>query len=148
MIEAVDDKNLHEILPLIRQYQAFYQVPVIDDDKNARFFSQFSEQSERGCQFLYRENGVPVAFATVYFTFSSTLAEKVGLMNDLFTTPECRGKGIGKMLIDHCLQYSLQKGAIRLQWLTATSNAKAQRLYDSLSASKSEWFFYAYKGQL
>lgn len=147
MIEVVDNKNLHEILPLIRQYQEFYQVPVIDDDKNARFFSQFGEKSERGCQFLYRENGEPVAFATVYFTFSSTLAEKVGLMNDLFTTPACRGKGIGKKLIDHCLEYSLQKGAIRLQWLTATSNVKAQRLYDSLSAAKSEWFFYAYKGK-
>ena len=93
MIEFVHEGNLKEVLPLIRAYQEFYVVSDIDDDRNEGFFSQFGEKSPFGCQFLYRIDGRVVAFATVYFTFTSTIAQKVGVMNDLYVVPEVRGKG-------------------------------------------------------
>jgi hypothetical protein len=34
MIEAVTDNNLAEVLPLIRRYQAFYNIVDIDDQRN------------------------------------------------------------------------------------------------------------------
>lgn len=142
MIEPVSEKNLAEVLPLITQYQMFYQVPDISDARNEAFFSQFGEQSPLGCLFLYREAGRAVAFATVYFSFASTIAAKVAVLNDMYTEPECRGKGIGRQLIEHCRQYAEQQGAARLQWVTAPDNKQAQRLYDSLDTRKSTWHFY------
>lgn len=145
MIEAVSSKNLEEVLPLIRKYQEFYKVQVIDDEKNRAFFSQFHENGSDGCLFLFRNKaGEAVGFATVYFTYVSSIPARVGVMNDLYTLPTHRGKGIGKLLINHCLEFALEKGAVRLQWLTAQDNQQAQKLYDSLNTKKSTWHVYTY----
>jgi len=144
MIEAVLAKNLDEVLPLIRDYMAFYHVTDIDDARNKAFFSQFAEGSDKGCQFLYRKNGQTVAFATVYFSYTTSITAKVAVLNDLFTLPEYREQGIAKSLIKHCADYAKAQGAARLQWVTAPDNKQAQAVYDALGASKSEWYFYTY----
>jgi len=144
MIEPVSKNNLEEVLPLIEQYQAFYKVKDISTQKNREFFSQFGESNPLGCQFIFRESGKAVGFATVYFTFTSTIASKVAVLNDLYTCPDYRGKGIGKQLIEHCHRYAVQQGAARLQWVTAPDNEQAQKLYDSMNTSKSTWHFYTY----
>jgi len=91
VIEAVSEHNLSEVLPLIREYQEFYKVAEISDSRNKIFFSQFGELSPLGCQFMVRESGQVTGFATVYFTFTSTIATKVGVLNDLYTLPQHRG---------------------------------------------------------
>jgi GNAT superfamily N-acetyltransferase len=145
MIEPVSEHNLEEVLPLIRLYQEFYNIADIDDKRNRSFFSQFNEHGNKGCLFLYRNSeGEAVAFATVYFTYVSSIPAKVGVMNDLYTIQSHRGKGIGKELINHCLQFAKSKGAVRLQWLTAEDNVQAQRLYDSLDTKQSSWKIYTY----
>lgn len=144
MIEPVSENNLEEVLPLIEQYQAFYQVVTISTSKNRSFFSQFGESNPLGCQFIYRDSGRAVGFATVYFTFASTISAKVAVLNDLYTIPEFRGKGIGRQLIEHCRGYAELQGAARLQWVTAPDNKQAQELYDSMDTGKSMWCFYTY----
>ena len=145
MIESVSIKTIEEVLPLIRKYQEFYKVQDIDDEKNREFFSQFSENEDNGSLFLFRsEAGDAVAFATVYFTYVSSIPARVGVLSDLYTLPVHRGNGIGKRLINHCFEFALQKGAARLQWLTAHDNHVAQKLYDSLNTKKSAWYVYTY----
>ncbi len=145
MIEPVSESNLDEVLPLIRGYQEFYKVAQISDERNALFFSQFGEASPKGCLFIYRELGEVIGFATVYFSFTSTIAAKVAVLNDLYTLPAHRGKGVGRGLIEHCRSYADKHGAARLQWVTAPENEQAQKLYDSIDTSKSTWHFYTYK---
>ena len=145
MIEAVSKNNIDEVLPLIRAYQEFYKVAEISDEKNAVFFMQFGKANPAGCQFIYRENARVVGFATVYFSFASTIAEKVAILNDLYTLPDYRGKGIGRKLLERCRHYAAENGACRLQWVTAPENEQAQKLYDSLKTNKSLWQFYTYK---
>ena len=144
MIETVSKDNLAEVLPLVRAYQEFYKVSVISDARNSEFFAQFGESSPFGCQFIYREAGNVVEFATVYFLFTSTITARVAVLNDLYTLPNYRGRGVGRRLIEHCRGYAAANGAVRLQWVTAPENEQAQQLYSSLNASKSTWFFYAY----
>lgn len=144
MIEPVSESNLEDVLLLIAQYQDFYQVKDISSTKNRAFFSQFSVDSPFGCLFAFRDAGSVVGFATVYFTFNSTIAAKVAVLNDLYTRPEHRGKGIGRKLIEHSRAFAAQGGAARLQWVTAPDNEAAQTLYDSLETSKSTWCFYTY----
>ena len=144
MIEIVSKDNIDEVLPLIRAYQEFYSVAEISDSKNKEFFSQFGGSNPAGCQFVYRDNGAVVAFATVYFTYTSTISAKVAVLNDLYTLSNFRGKGIGRELVEYCHKYASSNGAARLQWVTAPDNEQAQRLYDSMSTSKSTWYFYVY----
>lgn len=42
------------------------------------------------------------------------------------------------------LDYAINQGAARLQWVAAPDNLAAQKLYGSLEAQKSEWLFYSY----
>ena len=143
-IEPVAASNLDEVLPLIRLYQEFYRVADISDERNRQFFSRFGKDNPLGCQFLFRRDGKAVAFATVYFSFTSALPAKVAVLNDLYTLPEARRHGIGRKLTEHCREYARESGAVRLQWLTASDNQVAQRLYDSLETGKSNWVFYTY----
>ncbi len=145
MIESVSKDNLNELLPLIRAYQEFYQVVDISDDRNKKFFSQFGNSSPLGCQFVYRKGGTIIGFATVFFSYTTTIASKVAILNDLYTLPDQRGKGVGRMLLEHCHKYASDKGAARMQWVTAPDNDQAQKLYDSVGAGKSTWYFYTYK---
>ena len=146
MIEPVSNRNLEEVLPLIRQYQAFYNIADINDDRNRAFFSQFGEEGDDGCLFLFRDDtGQAVAFATVYFTYVSSIPARVGVMNDLYTAPDHRGQGIARRLINHCLQFAFSRGAARLQWLTAVDNLAAQKVYDSLDTRQSTWKVYTYQ---
>ena len=144
MIEPVSIESLEELLPLIRKYQEFYEISPISDEKNKQFFSQFGESNPSGCQFAYRASGEFAGFATVYFSYASGITEKIAVLNDLYTSPACRGKGVGRALIEHCRSYAKGKGAARLQWLTAPENENAQKLYDSLDTRKSTWQFYTY----
>jgi len=141
-IETVTENNLEEILPLVRQYQEFYEIADISDERNRNFFSRFCADNPCGRQFLLRHEGRAVAFATVYFSFTSSIPAKVAVLNDLYTVPEVRGQGFGGRLIEHCRTFAKENGAARLQWLTASDNHAAQKLYDSLDTSKSDWVFY------
>ncbi len=142
MIEAVNNENLNEVLPLIRAYQEFYNVEKISDVHNAEFFSQFGPDSEHGCQFAFRSEGKIIGFATIYFCHTSTIAKKVAVMNDLYTLPGSRCQGVAKELIQHCLKFGLSKGAARLQWVTAQDNELAKKVYNSLGAKMSSWDLY------
>ncbi|WP_160151535.1 GNAT family N-acetyltransferase [Microbulbifer sp. ALW1] len=145
MIEQVSEENLKEVLPLIRAYQEFYEVSDICDEKNFEFFLQFCRNPSTGSQFVCWKDGRVVGFATVYFTFASSIISKVAILNDLYTVPESRGNGVGRKLIEHCRGFAEKHGAVRLQWVTAPENEAAQKLYDSMNTSKSSWYFYTYR---
>jgi len=141
MIEEVTHENIDEVLPLIRKYQEFYGSPYIADEKNRVFFSQFIN-SDQGVLYIYRYDGKAIGFSTIYNGFSSTRAETVAILNDLYVLPEFRGRGYGKQLVDHAVKAAKARGYSRLQWLTAQDNDKAQKLYKEVGAIKGSWFFY------
>ena len=145
MIHTISSENFEEALPLIKAYQAFYGVTDISDRHNRIFFSQFGINSTAGCQFMYCNENQALGFATVYISYSSTLADRVAVLNDLFVLPEQRGQGIGKQLIEHCQSYATKRDCARLQWLSSQDNKQAQALYDSLETNKSPWYFYTSK---
>jgi ribosomal protein S18 acetylase RimI-like enzyme len=62
-------------------------------------------------------------------------------LEDLFTTPEARGKGIGRALIEAVYAAADRRGADQVYWLTAENNATARKLYDSV-ASKTPFIKY------
>lgn len=144
LIEDISSKNIDEVLALIRKYQEFYKVEHIDDNKNKEFFSKFGIDTDLGCLFGFRKDNKLVAFATVYFTYASSIISKVAVMNDLYTLEEYRGNGIAKSLIQHCERYAKTKDAVRLQWMTANDNEVAKAVYKSLDVKQSSWEFFSY----
>ena len=143
MIEKVTSQNIEDVLPLIKEYQIFYDVKSIDEEKNREFFSQFIQNHENGILHLYKVAHKTVGFTTIYKGFSSTRSEAVAILNDLYIQPSYRGNGYAKELINNALKTAKLMGFSRLQWLTADGNETAQKLYNNLGANKSSWLFYA-----
>lgn len=141
-IERVVVTDLPLLLPLVRAYCDFYEVAPRDDRLVALSRALIDDPSE-GIQLLARDaEGRPVGFATVYWTWQTLDATRIGVMNDLYVVPELRGGGVGRRLIEHCRGLCRKRGATKLVWETAPDNATAQRLYDSTAAEASTWVTY------
>ena len=54
-------------------------------------------------------------------------------LEDLFTAPEARGRGVGKALIEAVYAAADARGADQVYWLTQEFNTTARRLYDSVA---------------
>jgi GNAT superfamily N-acetyltransferase len=100
------------------------------------------ENPSLGRLHLAVSDGAPVGFSTIYFTFASTRACKIALLNDLFVAPPRRRSGIGRALIDHALDFARQERIDFVRWSTSASNADAQRLYAGYAAPTS-WQLYS-----
>ncbi len=134
--------ELEELLPAIAAYQRFYEVEDVEAGRNRAFFARFLSPSEDGAILGAREDGEIRGYACLYWTFSSTRAVETVLMNDLFVYDEARGKGVGRALIEASAAVARERGAASLDWSTAPDNLRAQALYDSTGASRSEWIEY------
>ena len=141
-IGRVDVVDLPVLMPMLRAYCDFYEVEPRDDRLVALCRALIDDPTE-GEQALARgAEGEPLGFATVYWTWQTLYASRVGVLNDLFVVPEARGRGVGRALIEHCRGLCRKRAASKLVWETALDNDTAQRLYDGIGAEKSTWLTY------
>jgi GNAT superfamily N-acetyltransferase len=133
--------DIEEALPLFAGYQRFYSAAP-DDDRNRRFFRRFMEPSDDGLLLGAWDGDRLVGFACMYWTFSSTVADDIALLNDLFVADSHRGKGVGRALLEATVEATRARGLHHVEWLTATDNETAQRLYGRFGAVRSSWYGY------
>jgi ribosomal protein S18 acetylase RimI-like enzyme len=133
-----------DLLPMLEAYCDFYRVDP-GREKLEALVRGLLESPEEGAQFIARyDAGEPAGFATVYWTWNTLIADRIGALYDLFVRPEYRQHGVGRALIYACLEQARERGVARLAWDTAPDNAVAQRLYDSLpDVARSEWVAYS-----
>jgi len=142
-IATVTPGTLPGILPLVAEYQRFYEC-VPDAAKNLRYFSRFTERHEEGIVFAaYDDDDRPTGFATLYFVPSSLAADTTVTIHDLYTAAAARGSGVGVALAIHAFGYARERGFDRVWWLTQKKNVAAQRLYDFSHAEKEELLMYS-----
>jgi GNAT superfamily N-acetyltransferase len=143
-ITRVGTADLPDLLPLMRGYSDFYEVNPSDEALLALSGALIANPEHEGLQLIARDSddGTPLGFATVYWLWSTSRAERIGLMNDLFTAPEARRRGVGEALIRACLEAVRERGAAILQWQTALDNDTAQALYDAVGGVREQWLDY------
>jgi GNAT superfamily N-acetyltransferase len=145
-IEAVSEADLADLLPLMRAYCDFYEVAPADDALLAMSRALIADPEREGVQLVARgADGAAIGFATVFWTWSTTRAARIGVMNDLFVAPGARGAGggrVGEALVAACAERCRARGAVALTWQTALDNTRAQALYDRIGARRSQWLDY------
>merc|ERR1712113_994620 len=63
---------------------------------------------------------------THFMVHPNTSGKDVCYLQDLFTSPSCRGKGVGKLLINAVVDWAKQRDDVgRVYWLTHESNSTA-----------------------
>jgi GNAT superfamily N-acetyltransferase len=142
-VERVREETLGELLPLVRGYCDFYEVSPTDEQLLELSRALLADPEREGVQLLARdEQGRPVGFATIYWAWATTSAERIGVMNDLFVAPEGRGTGAAETLIAACRAECADHGAGKLTWQTAPDNKRAMKVYDRVGATREQWVDY------
>jgi GNAT superfamily N-acetyltransferase len=144
-IVVVGDDELPELLPLVRAYCDFYRVAPADQALLELSRSLTADPGREGVQLLARDDaGRAVGFATLFWTWETLDAGRVGIMNDLYVAAEARGAGVADALIAACLERCREHGAKRLVWQTAIDNHRARAVYDRVGATKDKrWLDYS-----
>jgi GNAT superfamily N-acetyltransferase len=142
-IDRVGESDLGELLPLVRAYCDFYEASPSDEALLALSRALVADPEREGVQLLARgDDGRAVGFATIYWSWATTRAERIGVMNDLFVAAEARGTGLAEALIEACRAECEARGAAKLTWQTAPDNERAMKVYDRVGGTREQWVDY------
>jgi GNAT superfamily N-acetyltransferase len=89
---------------------------------------------------IAEEGGAPLGFALFFHNFSTWEGKPGVYLEDLYVTPEARGKGVGKRLLAHLAKIAVERDCARLEWWVLDWNEPAISFYKSLGAvPMDEW---------
>ncbi len=118
--------------PLWQAYLTFYEASVagsVTDLTWARFHDPLEPMTALGAF----DGGALLGIAHYHVQRSTWAPTGYVYLEDLFTTPEARGRGVARALIAAVQRTATDMGASRLYWSTQTGNATARALYDSIT---------------
>ncbi len=79
------------------------------------------------------DGGRLLGLAHYLFHRSTTAVALTCYMQDLFTSQDARGKGVGRALINGVYEAAQRAGSPRVYWLTHATNSTAMLLYDKVA---------------
>ena len=78
--------------------------------------------------------GAPVGFALFFHNFSTWTGRRGLYLEDLYVTPEARGRGVGEALLRHLAGVAVERGCARFEWSVLDWNEAAIAFYRKLGA--------------
>ena len=140
LAERADVPRLRELM--LAYIVDFYGRPAPDEDDLASLIEMLLEGRE-GVQLVAEDDGDPVGFATLYFTWRTLRPGRTAIMNDLFVEEGARGTGVAADLLEACKAEAKRRGCLSLTWETAPDNHRAQRFYERMGGMREDWVPYS-----
>lgn len=131
-IRLAQAQDYAQWLPLWQGYQIFYKAN-IPEAVSQQTWARFMNPAEPMHCAVAEQDGVLVGMVHYIFHRSCWTAGDYVYLQDLFTTPELRGKGVGKALIEQVYALAKAQGGNRVWWLTHETNTDAMHLYDKIA---------------
>lgn len=144
-VAPVTNDDLADLLALMRAYCDFYAVNPGDDELLLLSRALIADPDHEGLQLIARhQDGRALGFATIFWSWNTLNASRLGVMNDLYVDPGARGTGLADQLIAACVEASRAHGGVAgLSWQTARDNLRAQAVYVRVGAERAEWIDYS-----
>ena len=117
-------------------YNAFYQrsgPTALPEDITHATWTRFLDPAEPVHALVAEQAGRIVGLAHIVFHRSTTRLHDVCYLQDLFTMPALRGRGVGRQLIEGVYAAARAAGSSRVYWQTHTTNAAGRALYDKVA---------------
>ncbi|HEX4440257.1 MAG TPA: GNAT family N-acetyltransferase [Thermoanaerobaculia bacterium] len=136
-VRPIRREDLAAWTPLWEGYNAFYGrsgPTALDPAITRTSWERFFDPNEPVFALVAEDPGALVGLAHFLFHRSTTRVEPVCYLQDLFTLPSERGRGVGRALIEGVADAARAAGSKRLYWQTQASNAEARRLYDAVAS--------------
>jgi GNAT superfamily N-acetyltransferase len=135
-VRAVERSDYEQWLPLWDGYNAFYEregPTALPREITARTWSRFFDAYEPVHALVAEGDGRLIGLTHYLFHRSTTAIAPSCYLQDLFTSAEARGKGVGRALIEAVYDRAREAGCGRVYWQTHETNLTAQRLYDQVA---------------
>jgi GNAT superfamily N-acetyltransferase len=118
---------------LARGYKEFYRTPTTDAEFHTAWNRLLAHDGVFGLGATIGGELVGIAH---YLFHTGTWTQTTCYLQDLFTAPQARGKGVARALIEAVAEQAREHGAARCYWLTQEHNAVARALYDKVAQYK------------
>lgn len=136
LIRPLRETDLTAWTPLWDGYNAFYGrhgetalAPEITQTTWQRFFNA----GEPVFALVAESEGQLLGLTHYLYHRSTTRVELTCYLQDLFTDPAARGKGVGRALIEGVYERAKAAGITRVYWQTHTTNSAGRLLYDKVA---------------
>lgn len=144
LIRPVEPEDLPRWRPLWDGYNAFYGrvgPTALPEEVTRISWGRLLDPVEPVRALVAESGDELVGLAHFLFHRSTILIESTCYLQDLFTAPAWRRRGVARALVEAVRARARAAGAARLYWHTQAANASARALYDAL-AGPSEFVVY------
>jgi GNAT superfamily N-acetyltransferase len=136
IIRPIIQTDYDQWLPLWDGYNEFYGrsgptalAPEITRIAWARFF----DEAEPMYALVAEQDGKLLGLTHYLYHRNTTSIDPVCYLQDLFTLPEARGKGVARALINGVYEQAKLAGSPRVYWHTHETNHTAMELYNKVA---------------
>jgi GNAT superfamily N-acetyltransferase len=136
VIRPIQPADLTGWLPLWEGYNAFYGrsgATALPAEVTETTWCRFFDPAEPVFALVAEDDGLLVGLTHYLFHRSTTRIELTCYLQDLFTLPARRGRGIGRALIEGVYAQARAAGIHRVYWQTQETNAAGRLLYDKMA---------------
>lgn len=140
MIRAIEPEDHAAWRALWLQYFTFYETSV-GDDVYATMWQRLFDPAEPVWAAVAVEEGRLVGLVHYIFHRTTWAVEDTCYLQDLYVSPDQRGRGHARALIDYVAAAATRQHCVRVYWQTRDTNTTAQALYDRV-ASRSGFIQY------
>ena len=147
IIRPVAAGDFDQWLPLWDSYNAFYGrsgPTALPRSISENTWARFLDPAEPVHALVADREAQVLGIAHYLFHANTISVEPTCYLQDLLTSEQERGRGVGRALIEGVAERAAAAGASRLYWHTHTTNATARRLYDQV-ATETGFLLYSRK---
>lgn len=117
---------------LWHDYLLFYETTLPEDVYSSTFARLISDDINEPRGMIAHHSDVPLGIVHYIFHRHCWKINNACYLQDLFTAPEARGKGVGRHLIQAVYDAADAAGAPDVYWLTQEFNYSGRILYDKV----------------
>jgi GNAT superfamily N-acetyltransferase len=135
-VRAAVPSDYDQWRPLWDGYNEFYGrigATALPEEITATTWTRFLDASEPVHCLVAEQSGRLIGLAHYLFHRSTTAVQPICYLQDLFTSADARGKGVGRALIEAVYDRAHAAGSPRVYWQTHETNRTAQRLYEAVA---------------
>jgi GNAT superfamily N-acetyltransferase len=140
-------EDVPTILRFVRELAGFERlldrVTATEEDLRATLFGE-----RPYAEVVLAETDRPLGFALFFHNYSTFLGRPGIYLEDIYVSPEARGRGVGRALIRYVARLAVERRCGRLEWAVLDWNSNAVAFYRSLGAeAMDEWTVYRLTGE-
>ena len=130
-IKTATATDREQWLPLWQAYLRFYK-PELSDEISQSTWARFLDPAEPTTLALAWQDDKAVGMVQCVYHRTNWSIKDACYLQDLFVSPDVRGKGVGRQLIEHVYAAARAKDCCKVHWLTQETNATAIQLYERI----------------